>query len=327
MNTVSLIVDIAGTSLTADEKQVLCHPLVGGVILFARNFEHISQLESLTNALRTLPREHRLCITVDHEGGRVQRFIKGFTKIPAMRTIGQAYDSDPIPTLAFAKQCGWLIGSELISAGIDLTFAPVLDLDRGSSVIGDRAFHVQPQVVVKLASAFITGLSSAGMGAVGKHFPGHGSVAADSHHETVQDFGTKDRIFNEDLVPFAQLAKMLSGMMMAHVIYPNFDNQPAGFSRYWIETVLRQKLGFMGVIFSDDIHMQGANLGVSVLERAKMAAEAGCDILLSCNHPIETFHLLHDLEREGTLPTPSKISMLYATSTLMKRFNHHQENL
>lgn len=316
MSTASLIVGIAGTSLTADEKQVLCHPLVGGVILFTRNFEQISQLLSLTNTLRTLPREHRLLITVDHEGGRVQRFLKDFTKIPPMRVIGQAYDRDPATALAFSEQCGWLIANELISVGIDLTFAPVLDLDRRSSVIGDRAFHAQPQVVVKLANAFVSGLSSAGMRAVGKHFPGHGSVAADSHHEMVRDFRTRDVIFGEDLVPFAQLAKTLSGMMMAHVAYPNFDSKPSGFSEYWIQMVLRQKLGFTGVVFSDDLHMQGAIFGVSLLERAKMAWEAGCDMLLSCNHPAETFSLLYALEREGVLPATAKITTLYPTSDI-----------
>ena len=277
-----LMVDVGGLTLTAEDKEVLAHPWVGSVILFSRNVDTPAQIKALTDEMRAVNPD--LWIAVDQEGGRVQRFREGFTRLPAMRTFGDQYDRDPVAALSAARVCGQLMASEVKAVGVDFSFAPVLDLDGGiSTVIGDRAFHSAVNPAIALQRAFIEGMKAAGMMTIGKHFPGHGSVAADSH----TDLPIDDRSWNEieayDLRPFAALAAELDGIMPAHVVYPQVDPLPAGFSEYWLQTVLRQQLGFKGLIFSDDLCMQGAVDIGPITERVDVALAAGCDVVLICN--------------------------------------------
>lgn len=282
-----VMLDIAGTHLTDDERVRLQHPLVGGLILFARNFEDSAQLSALTAAVREV-RGNGLIIAVDHEGGRVQRFRNdGFTRLPPMRALGQHWEADHVGALDAARAVGFVLACELLAHGVDLSFTPVLDLDYGGSrVIGDRAFHRDPLAVSKLAGALTAGMAEAGMGCVGKHFPGHGFVEADSHLEIPVDLRDFDTIWQDDMVPYRQrLGRRLAGVMPAHVIYRNIDSQPAGFSPFWLQTVLRQRLGFEGVVFSDDLTMEGATVAGDIVARAQAAHTAGCDMVLVCNRP------------------------------------------
>jgi beta-N-acetylhexosaminidase len=282
-----LILDVAGTALTADERVRLSDPRVGGVILFARNYTDSAQLAALTAELRAL-REPALLIAVDHEGGRVQRFRRdGFTRLPAMRALGRMWEQDQLAALEAARATGYVLATELRAHGVDLSFTPVLDLDYGvSRAIGDRAFHRDPRVVAALAQALAAGMAEAGMGCVGKHFPGHGFVEADSHHEIPVDTRSFDAIWNEDIAPYRhRLGHQLAGVMPAHVIYPACDPQPAGFSSFWLQDVLRDRLGFDGVIFSDDLNMEGAKVAGDIVDRTRAAHAAGCDMLLVCNRP------------------------------------------
>jgi beta-N-acetylhexosaminidase len=242
---------------------------------------------------------------VDHEGGRVQRFRHGFTPIPPMRELGKLWDRDPAQGLAAARGCGFVIGSELQAHGVDFSFAPVLDVDYGeSSVIGDRALHADPNVIAVLAEALQAGLNAAGMMSVGKHFPGHGYVRADSHHEVPIDDRTLTEITMRDLVPFQRMARSgMGGMMPAHVIYPKVDSKPAGFSSVWLQKILREKLGFDGLIFSDDLSMEGASTAGGVTARANAALNAGCDVVLLCNDPRAQDTMLEGLERRPVAPT------------------------
>ena len=276
-----LMIDVAGTGLTDADRQRLCHPLVGGLILFARNYASSEQLSGLTaevHALRSPP----LLIAIDHEGGRVQRCRDGFTRLPAMRRLGELWERDPQLAQASARDIGYVLARELRLHGVDLSFTPVLDLDRGrSGVIGDRAFHRDPRVVVLLAGQLIEGLHAAGMRACGKHFPGHGWAEADSHVAIPVD----DRLpaeIEEDMRPFRELP--LDAVMPAHVIYPRVDSQPAGFSPVWLAK-LRGEMGFAGVIFSDDLSMEGASVAGGIVDRVAAAWNAGCDMLLVCNAP------------------------------------------
>ena len=270
-----VMVDVAGLALTPDDIERLQHPQVGGVVLFARNFAAPLQLIQLTDSIRELRTPH-LPIAVDHEGGRVQRFRHGFTTIPPMRSLGRLWDRDPAQALAAARGCGFVMGSELQAHGVDLSFAPVLDVDYGeSSVIGDRALHSDPNVIAVLAEALQAGLNAAGMISVGKHFPGHGYVRADSHHEVPIDDRTLAEITAADLVPFQRLARQLGGIMPAHVIYPKVDGKPAGFSSVWLQKILREKLGFDGIVFSDDLSMEGASTAGGMMARANAALNAG----------------------------------------------------
>lgn len=280
-----VVVDVAGCSLDAHEHERLLHPLVGGVILFARNFESKTQLEHLCagiHALRTLP----LLVCVDHEGGRVQRFRKGFTELPPMRELGRLWDENPQAACRRATEIGRTIGSELRAVGVDLSFTPVLDLDWGrSAVIGDRAFHSDAAAVAALARSLSHGLLLAGMANCGKHFPGHGFADADSHVALPVDERGLDELLAEDAAPYAWLGEALLSVMPAHVVYPAVDLQPAGFSPRWLRAILRERLGFRGLIFSDDLTMEGAAVAGDIVARAQAALAAGCDMVLVCNRP------------------------------------------
>lgn len=288
-----LMLDVAGPELSAEEREILCHPLVGGVILFARNYVDPQQLCALTASLRAARAE--LVISVDQEGGRVQRFREGFTRLPSMRRVGAAWAADPGLGKVAARHAGFVMGAELRAHGVDLSYAPVLDLDYGTStVIGDRAFHRDPQVAAELAGEVVAGLAEAGMGAVGKHFPGHGAVEADSHVAIPVDGRGFEAVWAEDILPFRLLAGELAGVMPAHVIYQHVDPRPAGFSPFWLQDILRAKLGFKGVIFSDDLTMEGASVAGDILARAEAAHAAGCDMVLVCNRPELAVRLLDD---------------------------------
>lgn len=279
-----VMLDVAGEALTDAERERLRHPLVGGVILFSRNYRSPEQIAALAGEIHAL-RQPRLLVAVDHEGGRVQRFRDGFTLLPPVRNLGRLYDENPKRARRLAHTAGWLMASELRAVDVDFSFAPVLDLDRGvSAVIGDRAFHGNPDAVAALAGSYVAGMAEAGMAATGKHFPGHGGSVADSHVALPVDDRSYGDLYVEDLVPFERLMENgLAGVMPAHVLYPRVDSQPAGYSRVWLQEILRQRMGFQGVIFSDDLSMGGARGAGGMTERAELALSAGCDMVLVCN--------------------------------------------
>jgi len=311
-----LVVDIAGTVMTAAEEARLLHPLVGGVILFTRNFTSRKQLSALTKRIHAL-RTPSLLIAVDHEGGRVQRFrTDGFTSLPSMRTLGIEWLNDPMRAMRMATDVGYVLGAELRACGVDLSFTPVLDLDFGvSSVIGDRAFDGDPRVVAMLARALSQGLALAGMGACGKHFPGHGAVAADSHHAIPRDNRSLKKILAHDAAPYQWLGdQVIPSVMPAHVIYTKVDAMPAGFSSKWIKEILRQKLCYDGVVFSDDLTMEGAAVAGDILARARAALQAGCDMALVCNRPDLADDLLSRLTWKSTRRSLSRIERLMPRS-------------
>jgi len=308
-----VVVDVAGTRLTKEEKHRLRHPLVGGVILFARNFQSREQLCELTRKIHEA-RDEPLLISVDHEGGRVQRFRDdGFTVLPPMQALGCVWDQDPLAAMRMATAAGYVLAAELRACGVDFSFAPVLDLDYGvSKVVGTRAFHRDPRVVAMLARALAQGLASAGMGACGKHFPGHGCVGADSHHEIPVDPRTLERIMTDDAAPYGWLGdQVLPAVMPAHVIYPKVDAQPAGFSRRWIQDILRGRLNYDGVVFSDDLTMEGATVAGDILARAQAALGAGCDMVLVCNRPDLADDLLARLEASPSAESVARIRRLW----------------
>lgn len=298
-----VMMDLVGTTVSDQEIELLHHPQTGGVILFTRNFASIDQLSELVAAIRAL-REPQLLIAVDHEGGRVQRFRTGFTMLPPSGRLGEIYGRDPKAARRLASTVGWLMGAELRAVDIDFSFAPVLDLAHGvSGVIGDRAFHRNPEAVADLAHHLVLGLRDAGMAAVGKHFPGHGGVKEDSHIALPIDDRRTEDILAEDVVPFERLIHYgIPGMMPAHVVYSRCDERPAGYSAYWLQEVLRGRLGFQGAIFSDDLSMEAAHVGGDCGERAKTALEAGCDMVLICNHPQGAMQALEFLERYEVNP-------------------------
>ena len=289
----AVVLGVEGMELTHADRARLLHPLAGGVVLFSRNFESCAQLRALTQSIRAL-RTPSLLICVDHEGGRVQRFREGFTAIPAMRTLGALWDRDVAAAAAEAGRLGELLARELRAHDVDFSFTPVLDLDFGeSTVIGDRALHVNPNAVAHLAACLRQGLNAGGCASVGKHFPGHGFVAADSHIDLPVDERTLEALLADDLIPFAVLAKAgLEAVMPAHVVYPAVDTLAAGFSRIWLQDILRGRLQFDGLIFSDDLGMAGALHVGDIVARAQEAIAAGCDMVLACNDHAATDELL-----------------------------------
>ena len=311
-----VMLDVVGKSLSDDDLRRLHHPLTGGVILFARNYESRAQVTALCAAIHHA--RPGMLIAVDHEGGRVQRFRSdGFTRLPAMRALGQLWDRDVLQSCKVATALGYVLAAELRACGVDLSFTPVLDLDYGpSEVIGDRAFHRDPRVVTMLAKSINHGLLQAGMANCGKHFPGHGFVAADSHIAIPVDERDPKDILKEDAAPYGWLGMSLSAVMPAHVIYPFFDSQPAGFSRKWL-SLLRDELGFEGVIFSDDLSMEGASVAGNVVQGAHAALSAGCDMVLVCNSPDKADQLLDGLDPTVALDakrSAARIAALVPTS-------------
>ena len=292
-----IMLDIKGTQLTVDDKRRLQHPLTGGVILFARNYSSLRQLTELTAEIHAL-RIPSLLIAVDHEGGRIQRFRKDFTRLPAMRELGRIWDEHPVRARHLAQLTGYVLAAELRACGIDLSFTPVLDVDHGQScIIGNRAFHRKPQAIGDLAHSLMLGLKLGGMAAIGKHFPGHGYIQADSHIEIPVDKRTYADIEMDDLIPFRQMIDFgLNSIMPAHIIYPKVDSQPAGFSKVWLQEILRTELGFDGCIFSDDLSMEGAAVVGDLVQRAEVAFNAGCDMVLVCNNPHAADKLLAELQ-------------------------------
>ena len=286
-----VILDIAGLALTDDDRRRLRHPLTGGMILFARNWANRAQLLELTSEIKSIRDDLLIC--VDHEGGRVQRFRSdGFTWLPPMRALGELWMRDPLTATDCASACGQVLGAELRSCGVDLSFAPVLDLDHGgSNVIGDRAFHRDARVATLLAKSLMHGMLLSGMANCGKHFPGHGFVKADSHHEIPIDKRSLKALLADDARPYEWLSTSLASVMPAHVVYPKVDSRPAGFSPRWLNEILRQQLGFTGAIFSDDLSMAGARSlngrELSYAEAAALALAAGCDMVLLCNQSVD----------------------------------------
>jgi len=309
-----LVIDIAGTTLTAVDRKRLRHPLVGGLILFARNWENRAQLSALCKSIKRLRSDLLIC--VDHEGGRVQRFkADGFTHLPPMRRLGDmwmespsmARSTGPMEAIRAARACGYVLGAELRACAVDFSFTPVLDLDHGASgVIGDRAFARDPRVVSLLAQSLVHGLLQSGMASCGKHFPGHGFVKADSHLAVPVDKRTLKTILADDAAPYRWLGATLASVMPAHVIYPKVDSRPAGFSKIWLQDILRTRLGFEGLVFSDDLSMVGARVlegrALSYTEAALAALTAGCDMVLLCNQSLA--------QADGTAPIDELIEGL-----------------
>jgi beta-N-acetylhexosaminidase len=291
-----LMVDVQGTQLSPADRELLAHPLIGSVILFARNYVDPSQLQALCSQIRAV-RNPTLLIAVDHEGGRVQRFRTGFSALPPLRRIGKVYDADAQQGVAMARALGWLMAAELLACGLDFSFAPCVDLDYGlSEIIGDRAFHANASVVAQLAIASMHGMRDAGMAATAKHFPGHGAVVADSHLALPVD--RRELVdLEEDLLPYRRLIDNgLPAIMVAHVLFPAVDPLPASFSQRWIGQVLRQELRFGGLVFADDLSMAGAGAVGDVLARAQAALAAGCDVLPVCNDRAAVERLLDEFK-------------------------------
>ena len=279
-----LVIGVAGTELTAQERDWLQHDACAGVILFSRNFASKAQVADLSQAIReAAPRPQLIC--VDQEGGRVQRFREGYSALPSLEGFGRMYGNDPVAALELAQEHAWLMASEIRATGVDFSFAPVVDLGRGNRAIGDRAFSADPEVVAEFTRAYVRGMHAAGMGATLKHFPGHGSVLEDTHFDDAVDPRSLDEIRALDLVPFvAGIEAKADAVMMAHVVYPAVAPEPAGYSKRWIEDILRKEMGFRGVVFSDDIGMAAAFSAGGIKSRIDAHLDAGCDVVLVC-HP------------------------------------------
>lgn len=306
-----VMLDVQGTTLDMEERDLLQNPTVGGLILFTRNYVSAQQLTELVLAIREAAAGDIL-LAVDHEGGRVQRFRPEFTRLPPVASLGKQYVDDPLEARRLARLSGWLMAAEVRAVGVDFSFAPVLDLDFGvSRVIGDRSFNRQPEVVADLAGAYIEGMRSAGMASTGKHFPGHGFVEADSHLDIPRDNRSLSAIMQEDVLPFRQLmAQGLDAVMPAHVIYEQVDSRPAGFSPVWLQDVLRGELGFNGVIFSDDLSMEGASVAGSYAARAEAALAAGCDMILACNNRAGAREILEKADCRVTLESRQRLERM-----------------
>ncbi|MDC3248921.1 beta-N-acetylhexosaminidase [Porticoccaceae bacterium] len=309
-----LMLDLAGTELTAEEQQILQSPQVGGVILFARNIQSREQVTTLNAQIRQA--SANLLIAVDQEGGRVQRLRDGFTPLPPMQLLADSVVQNPEVGVQLVRDTGWLMASEVLACGFDISFAPVLDVDRDtSSIIGDRAFSDQPEMVITLAQAFIEGMNEAGMAATGKHFPGHGGIVADSHLEAPVDHRSWQQLLDHDLKPFVALSKQLAGVMPAHITFPVVDPDSVGFSGFWLQQVLRQQLGFDGVIFSDDLSMKGADVAGGYIDKAQLALNAGCDMILVCNCPEGAREVLQMMEHRS-LAGSDRIASMGATKSV-----------
>ena len=315
-----VMLDLQGVELTTEDIEILRHPLVGGVILFTRNYANLEQLTRLVESIHAV-RDPHLLVGVDHEGGRVQRFREGFTLLPAARRIGHVFDHNHHKAKELALNTGWLMASELRSVGIDFSFAPVLDIDCDMcDVIGDRAFHHDPETVYELSHAYIKGMNQAGMAAVGKHFPGHGAVREDSHVAIPIDDRDYDTIYQQDIHPYRKLVRdNLAAVMPAHVIYSKVDPKPAGFSRRWLQHILRQQLQFQGVIFSDDLNMHGASVaGERFTDRADAAINAGCDIILVCNNRPGAIDILDNYQYADNPVTHARIARMHGRHVITR---------
>jgi len=308
------MLDVAGRSLCSDEEVLLRNPHVGGVILFSRNLGTPEQVIDLVCEIRAC--SSNLLIAVDQEGGRVQRLCEKFSKLPTMQTLGDFLDKESSAGLSLCHEVGWLMASEVLACGLDISFAPVLDVDRDtSSIIGDRSFSNNPETVIVAAKAFIEGMNEAGMASTGKHFPGHGGIFADSHLEAPVDSRGWEQMESHDLKPFRALANNLGGIMPAHITFPAIDPFSVGFSSYWLREILRQKLGFKGVIFSDDLTMKGADVAGGYESKAKMALDAGCDMILVCNCPEGAVEVLSYMEKQN-VPQNDKIGAMRSSKSV-----------
>jgi beta-N-acetylhexosaminidase len=304
-----LMLDLQGTELNQEEVEILQHPQLGGIILFTRNYESKKQLRHLTQMIRKYNQD--CLIAVDQEGGRVQRFRNEFSLLPAFNTYGNFYARDVFAGLQQAEKMAYVMASELLDVGVNLSFTPVLDIDRGISIIiGDRSFSHDVDVVVNLGSSYIRGMHRAGMPAIGKHFPGHGAVVMDSHISLPIDSRDFQTIINSDLQSFIQLNHLLDAVMTAHVLYNEVDDKPASFSAFWLQKVLREKIGFSGVVFSDDLSMAGAEIIADCGDRARVALDAGCDMILICNHRENAITVLDKLGGYANPASKQRLSQL-----------------
>ena len=317
MNKASLMIDIEGPFLSQEDIELIGSPHVGGIILFERNFLDRNQITDLCFEIKS--KKPEIIIAVDQEGGRVQRFKKGFSQIPPMQRLGDMVSYDKQAGLDLCKNTGWLIASELIASGIDLSFSPVLDLDQDlSSIIGDRAFSDQIDIVIECARAFIYGMNEAGMACIGKHFPGHGSISEDSHIEKPIDHRVLNEIENKDLVPFKKLINNLDGIMTAHILFPDVDERITTFSKIWIKKILREQMKFEGMIFSDDLSMEGTNEFKSFYDKTKNAIISGCEMILICNNREGAKDALKYFEENNIEASEKTFSMLMANDVSWK---------
>ena len=317
MNKASLMIDIEGPFLSQEDIELIGSPHVGGLILFERNFLDRNQITDLCFEIKS--KKPEIIIAVDQEGGRVQRFKKGFSQIPPMQRLGDLVSYDKYAGLDLCKNAGWLIASELIASGIDLSFSPVLDLDQDlSSIIGDRAFSDQIDIVIECARAFIFGMNEAGMACVGKHFPGHGSISEDSHLEKPIDRRALNEIENKDLIPFKELINNLDGIMTAHILFPDVDERITTFSKIWIKQILREQMKFEGMIFSDDLSMEGTNEFKSFYDKTKNAIISGCEMILICNNREGAKDALKYFEENKIEASEKTFSMLMANHVSWK---------